>query len=42
MSGSYDQASTAEQMKAIGQALSVYFGANDWLAVRRKALPGAK
>ena len=42
MSGSYDNASPAEQMQAIDLALRAYFDATDWLSFRRKALPGIK
>ena len=35
--GSYDQVTPAEQMRVIDEALGVYFGAKDWLPVRRGA-----
>ena len=42
MSGSYDHASRVEQMRAIGLALSAYFGTKNWLTARRTVTPGAK
>ena len=40
MNGSYDEASSALQMKAVDQALRVYFDTEDWLAARRGSVPG--
>ena len=42
MSGSYDNASPVEQMRAISLALSAYFGTKHWLTARRRVTPGAK
>ena len=42
MSGSYDNASPAEQMSAIGRALIAYFGTKYWLTARRRVTPGAR
>ena len=38
MWGSYDEASGAEQMKAINIAITLYFGTRAWLTRRRGAL----
>ena len=42
MSGSHDDATPVEQMRAISLALIAYFGTKDWLTARRTATPGAK
>ena len=38
--GTYDLASAVDRVKAIDEALKHYYGAENWLAVRRKRQPG--
>lgn len=38
--GTYDLASAVDRVKAIDEALKHYYGAENWLAVRRKLQPG--
>ena len=38
--GTYDLASAVDRVKAIDEALKYYYGAENWLAVRRKLQPG--
>ena len=38
--GTYDLASAVNRVKAIDEALKHYYGAENWLAARRKLQPG--
>ena len=38
--GTYDLASAVDRVKAIDEALKHYYGAKNWLAIRRKLQPG--
>ena len=38
--GTYDLASAVDRVKAIDEALKHYYGAGNWLAVRRRLQPG--
>jgi hypothetical protein len=40
--GTYDFRSSVEQVKAIDQALSHYFNADHWLAIRNRLFPGLR
>ncbi|MFQ5872906.1 MAG: hypothetical protein ACE5JL_03780 [Dehalococcoidia bacterium] len=40
--GTYDFANAVDRVKAIDEALKRYYGAQKWLAVRRKLQPGIK
>ena len=40
--GTYDFASSVGMLKAIDLAMRQYFGADDWLAIRRKLFPGLR
>ena len=42
MSGSYDDATPVEQMRAINLAMRAYFGTKNWLTARQRVTPGAK
>lgn len=42
MSGSYDDATPVEQMRAINLAMRAYFGTKNWLIARQRVTPGAK
>ena len=37
--GTYDLATAVDRVKAIDEALKHYYGAENWLAVRRKLQP---
>ena len=37
--GTYDFAKPTDVVREIDRALRVYFGAEDWLAIRRKLFP---
>ncbi len=38
--GTYDLAGTVDGVKAVDEALKHYYGAENWLAIRRKLQPG--
>ena len=40
--GTYDLASSVGVLKAIDLAMRQYFGAANWLAIRRKLFPGLR
>ena len=40
--GTHDFASPVEVLEAMDLAMRQYFGADDWLAIRRKLFPGLR
>ncbi len=40
--GTFDFASPVEVLREIDRGMREYFGAEDWLAIRRKLFPGLK
>ena len=38
--GTYDFAKPTEVLREIDRGMRIYFGADDWIAARRKLLPG--
>ena len=40
--GTYEIANGVDRVKAINEVLKHYYGAENWLAIRRKLQPGIK
>ena len=38
--GTYDFAKPTEVLREIDRGMRIYFGTEDWIAIRRKLLPG--